>query len=188
VASIVADALGYDLHETWTARAAVAPHCHLVGPPGLDEGDGHWGQALLTRVPHGPVEDHHLGGFLFDPVERTLVTTDVTLDGGTLHIASAHFPHLEHFSPLLRWRLKGVLPDRDRPGLLMGDFNMWRWVSRFVVPGWHDTVKGATWPAHRPWFQIDHLLVTPGVAATDAAVVLAGGSDHLPIRARVELR
>ena len=70
----------------------------------------------------------------------------------------------------------------------MGDFNMWRWVSRFIVPGWHDTVRGPTWPTPRPRFQIDHILVTPRVEASDAEVVRIGGSDHLPIRARVGMR
>jgi endonuclease/exonuclease/phosphatase family metal-dependent hydrolase len=69
----------------------------------------------------------------------------------------------------------------------MGDFNMWRWLARFVVPGWRDTVRGATWPSHKRVFQIDHLLATAPVRATDAEVVNAGESDHLPIRARLSL-
>jgi endonuclease/exonuclease/phosphatase family metal-dependent hydrolase len=70
----------------------------------------------------------------------------------------------------------------------MGDFNMWRWLARFIVPGWSDTVRGPTWPAHRPLFQIDHLLATKPIAASDTEVVHAGESDHLPIRARLSLR
>jgi len=187
-AAVVAAELGYDVHQTWIARGGVDPKWHLAGPPGTPMGAGDWGQALLTRVPRGPVTDHHLGGFLFDKVHRTLCFTDIELDGGPLTIAMGHFPHLEHFSPLLRWRLRGVLPDPHHAALLMGDFNMWRWVSRFIVPGWHDTVRGATWPSPKPFFQIDHLLVTPKVVATEATVVRAGKSDHLPIRARVEIR
>ena len=78
-------------------------------------------------------------------------------------------------------------PDPHEAAVLIGDFNMWRWVTRFVVPGWRDTVRGATWPASRPLFQIDHVLTTQAVTATDAEVVVAGHSDHLPIRARVAL-
>jgi endonuclease/exonuclease/phosphatase family metal-dependent hydrolase len=89
---------------------------------------------------------------------------------------------------LLRWRLRGVVPDPHLPAVLMGDFNMWRWVARFIVPGWRDTVLGPTWPAPRPFFQIDHLMTTPRVEVTDAEVVPAGESDHLPIRARVSIR
>ena len=183
----VADALGYEIHQVWTARAVVKPKCHMVGRTGEPVGTGDWGQALLTRVPRGPVTEHRLDGFLYDKIDRAVMTTDIELDGGTLTVCASHFPHLEHFSPLLRWRLRGVVPDPHRPAMLIGDLNMWRWVTRFIVPGWRDTVRGATWPAPYPFFQIDHLLTTPSVVATDAEVVEAGKSDHWPIRARVSL-
>jgi endonuclease/exonuclease/phosphatase family metal-dependent hydrolase len=160
----------------------------VVGTAGAAVGTGDWGQALLTRVPRGPVEEHRLDAFVFDHSDRAVMTTEIEMASGTLTVCASHFPHLEHFSPLLRWRLRGVLPEPHRPAVLMGDFNMWRWVTRFVVPGWRDTVRGATWPSPRPVFQIDHLLVTPPVMATDTEVVRAGESDHLPIRARIRLR
>jgi endonuclease/exonuclease/phosphatase family metal-dependent hydrolase len=186
-AECAADALGYQLHQLWTARAVVEPKHKAVGPPGAPIGTGDWGQALLTRVPRGPVTEHHLDGFLFDPISRAVMTTPVELAGGTLTVCASHFPHLEHFSPLLRWRLRGVLPEPHDPAVLMGDLNMWRWVTRFVVPGWRDTARGPTWPSPRPVFQIDHILVTSPVVATGAEVVRAGHSDHLPIRATVGL-
>lgn len=188
IAEEVADALGYAVHEVWTARAIVEPRCQIVGGPGDTAGRGDWGQALLTRVPRGPVTDSRLSGFLADPTARTVLRTEVELDGSSLTVCASHFPHLEHVSPLLRWRLRGVLPDLHRPAVLVGDFNMWRWLTRFIVPGWSDTVRGSTWPAHRPVFQIDHVLATSGVVAADAEVVRAGESDHLPIRARLSLR
>ncbi len=187
LADEVADALGYDFHVAWGARGVIDSRCHLAGRAGTTGGTGDWGQALLTRIPHGPITEHRLDLFLFDPIDRSVLTTDVPMDGGSLTVCSAHFPHLEHMSPLLRWRLRGVVPDPHRPAVLLGDFNMWRWVARLVLPGWRDTVRGATWPAPRPVFEIDHVFATPSVAATDAEVVRAGRSDHFPIRARVSL-
>src|SRR5205085_936575 len=185
----VATALGYELYETWTCRSEVDPRCRVVGGDGAAAGDGDCGIALLTRVPRGAVSEHHLGGFVSDMADRKLIRADVELDGGPLTVCTSHFPHLEHFSPLLRWRLRPALPDVTQPAVLMGDFNMWRWVSRFVVPGWRDTVRGPTWPAHRrPMFQIDHLLTTSPVDATDTEVVDVGESDHLPIRAQLSVR
>jgi len=183
----VADALGYDLHEVWTARVVTEPTCKLVGRTGDAAGTGDLGQAFLTRVPRGPVVDNRLAGFVFDYTDRTVITTDIELDGVDVTVCASHFPHLEHFSPMLRWRLRSVLPDVDRPAVLMGDFNMWRWLARFIAPGWSDSVRGATWPAPRPMFQIDHLLTTEPLVATRAEVVRVGGSDHLPIRARIAL-
>jgi endonuclease/exonuclease/phosphatase family metal-dependent hydrolase len=188
IAQEVAEALGYDVHEIWTARGVTEPRVKLVGRPGEKVGDGHCGEAILTRVPHGAVTEHRLAGFLFDYTDRAVISTHVELEGINVSVSASHFPHLEHFSPLLRWRLRTVLPQADEPAVLMGDFNMWRWVARFVVPGWSDTVRGATWPALRPVFQIDHLLATPSIRTTDAEVVHTGESDHLPIRARLSLR
>jgi endonuclease/exonuclease/phosphatase family metal-dependent hydrolase len=188
VAQEVADALGYEVHEAWTARAIVKPRCQIAGRPGESVGTGDWGQAILTRVPRGPVTDNRLSGFLYDPTERAVLTTHIELDGVKVAMCASHFPHIEHISPLLRWRLPRVLPDTHEPAVLMGDFNMWRWLARLIVPGWSDTVRGATWPSHRPVFQIDHLLATKPLTATDAEVVYAGESDHLPIRARLSLR
>jgi endonuclease/exonuclease/phosphatase family metal-dependent hydrolase len=188
VAEEVADDLGYEAHQVWTARSIVKPRCQLVGRPGEPVGDGDWGQALLTRVPRGPVTDARLSGFLFDLTDRAVVRTEIELEGTKVAVCASHFPHVEHLSPLLRWRLRSVLPRADTPAVLMGDFNMWRWLARFIVPGWYDTVQGATWPAHRSVFQIDHLLATAPVVATEAEVVRTGESDHLPIRARLSLR
>jgi endonuclease/exonuclease/phosphatase family metal-dependent hydrolase len=188
IATEVAEALGYERHELWTGRGVVEPKCRIVGGAGEPVGTGDSGQALLTRVPRGPVSEHRLEGFLFDPHDRAVMTTEIEIDGGPLIVGASHFPHLEHISPLLRWRLRGVLPDTHRPAVLAGDFNMWRWVARFILPGWRDTVRGATWPSPRPVFQIDHLLTTPPVRATEAEVIRAGESDHLPIRARLSLR
>jgi endonuclease/exonuclease/phosphatase family metal-dependent hydrolase len=188
VAQEVADALGYELHQSWTARAIVKPKCQIVGGPEEDVGAGDWGQALLTRIPRGPVTDQRLSGFLFDLTDRAVLTTEIELDGTKVSLCASHFPHVEHISPLLRWRLRDVLPDNHEPAVLMGDFNMWRWLARFIVPGWSDTVRGPTWPAHRPVFQIDHLLATSPIRATETDVVRAGESDHLPIRARLSLK
>ena len=189
VAEEVAADLGYDVHHAWTARAIVKPKCQIVSRTHGTDGDGDWGQALLTRVPTGEVTEHRLSGFLYDVTDRAVLKTQVDLEGKKLTICASHLPHLEHMSPLLRWRLRSVLPSADEPAVLTGDFNMWRWVARLVVPRWVDTARGATWPAHRiPVFQIDHLLVTPPVRATDAEVVRAGESDHLPIRARLSIR
>src|SRR4051812_956884 len=72
IAEEVAVALGYELHETWTARAASQPKCHVVGRSGTPVGDGDCGQALLTRIPRGPVTEHRLDAFLFDISDRAV--------------------------------------------------------------------------------------------------------------------
>ncbi len=190
LAEQVAAALDYELHETWACRVTVDPVCRVVGHAGAPVGDGDSGQALLVRrgIAHGPVTVQPLGGFLFDDSDRAVISVELDVDGTAITVAGSHFPHLEHISPLLRWRLRRALPEPSQPAVVMGDFNMWGWVTRFVLPGWRRAVSGATWPAPRPVFQIDHLMATPSVVVEDAEVVRAGGSDHLPIRARITTR
>src|SRR3954470_8527951 len=79
IAEDVAHALGYELHEMWSARAVVSPRCLVVGRTGEPQGDGDWGQALLTRVPCGPVTDHRLSGFLLDATDRAVMEAEIEL-------------------------------------------------------------------------------------------------------------
>jgi endonuclease/exonuclease/phosphatase family metal-dependent hydrolase len=188
VADEVGAALGYDVGLVGMGRAVVEPKCRVVGPSDSAAGTGDFSLALLLRVPHGPVTHHRLDAFLGDHADRAVITATVDVDGAPLTVCASHFPHLEHLSPLLRWRLRDVIPPRDQPAVLIGDLNMWRWVTRIVAPGWRDAVRGATWPSPRPIFQIDHLLATPAVVATGGEVVKAGASDHLPVRARFSPR
>ncbi len=66
------------------------------------------------------------------------------------------------------------------------DCNFWGPVVDALLPGWHRTVRGRTWPAHRAHSQIAHVLVHGAVTASHAEVLPDVGSDHRPVR--VELR
>src|SRR5947209_377384 len=130
VAQEVAETLGYDLHEVWTARVVTEPTCRLVGRTGDSAGTGDLGQALLTRVPRGPVSDNRLSGFLLDHTDRTVLKTEIDVGGVNMTVCASHSPHLEHISPLLCWRLKRVLPTANTPAVLMGAFDIWsRWTG-----------------------------------------------------------
>src|SRR5207302_7846685 len=88
VAEEAADALGYEVHQTWTCRGVVEPRCRIVGRTGDPTGTGDLGQALLTRVPRGRVTEHRLDGFLFDPSDRAVMTADVEIDDATLTVCA----------------------------------------------------------------------------------------------------
>jgi endonuclease/exonuclease/phosphatase (EEP) superfamily protein YafD len=50
------------------------------------------------------------------------------------------------------------------------------------MPGFTLAVRGATWPAHRPRHQIDHIWVR-GLAVVHGEVLAPVGSDHLALTA-----
>jgi endonuclease/exonuclease/phosphatase family metal-dependent hydrolase len=56
---------------------------------------------------------------------------------------------------------------------------------RRIFPEWRSTVRGRTYPSHRPHSQIDHILVNEGVRCVSASVVNDDHSDHRPVRARL---
>ncbi len=65
--------------------------------------------------------------------------------------------------------------------------NTWGPLVRRFLPGWHRAVIGSTWPAWRPHSQIDHILCAGVARVVDGSVCPDFGSDHRPVRARLEL-
>ena len=94
---------------------------------------------------------------------------------------------LPHGPPLQLRRLAAAIPASDRPGILTGDCNFWGPPASALLPGWRRTVRGRTWPAHRPHSQIDHVFVRGGIEVVDAAVLPPVGSDHRAVRARLRI-
>ena len=101
--------------------------------------------------------------------------------------------HLTHrfTSPVQLARLTGKLAARSAAGaglptIIAGDLNMPR-LATLVAPGYRATVRGRTYPAGRPWIQLDHLLFRGRVRVSGAEVADPVGSDHLPIRAELRV-
>jgi endonuclease/exonuclease/phosphatase family metal-dependent hydrolase len=151
-------------------------------------GDGCWSLALITRKPIRASRTIDIWQLPLDPWRRCLLRAELDIDGTNLNVVGTHFAHLEVGSPLQSRALRRGLPPADRPGILVGDMNMWGWTIDAMTPsGWRRAVRGKTWPAPRPRHQIDHLLVTPSVEVVRGEVLADVGSDHLPIRARLRV-
>jgi len=141
------------------------------------------GIAVLTRLPVAGTDVLDLGRFGRDRVRR--VALRVTVGGPDVVVVGTHLPHIRHGSPVHVRRLQGLLPDTETPAVLMGDMNMWGPPLTAMLPGWSRAVRGRSWPAWRPLFQIDHILVTRVVRVMESGVVEIKGSDHLPVRAQL---
>lgn len=91
--------------------------------------------------------------------------------------------HQGQLADLARWT-----SEQRTPLVLAGDFNATPWsyaLTRFSRDGSVAAVPGLrpTWPAHIGFAQlpIDHVFVSPGIAAVGARRGAAAGSDHLPV-------
>jgi endonuclease/exonuclease/phosphatase family metal-dependent hydrolase len=187
VAALAAQ-LGYDhLHVPLSPSVvdpapAITPHPHRA--------DGTWGVALLSRLPIRTSRLVDMGRLVerWDVAHRWALLVDVEVGGSDLlSVAAIHLSFaLPNAAAQLR-RLAGALPG-DRASVVVGDCNLWGPVAAGLVPRHERAVRGRTWPAHRPHSQLDHILVTPELAVIASEVLAPAGSDHLPIRATLELR
>ena len=187
----VAAALGMSAVSVPLSRSTLHPKPALTSraDPSHATGDGDWCLALLSRKPIRTTRVVEMPPLRFDPSSRVLLLAEVDVDGTNLNVAGTHFTHLEFGSPLRTRALRRALPPADRPGVFLGDMNMWGWTIAAMAPdGWRRTVRGKTWPSRRPRHQIDHILATPSVEVISADVLPHLGSDHRAVRARLRVQ
>jgi endonuclease/exonuclease/phosphatase family metal-dependent hydrolase len=148
---------------------------------------GQWGIAMVSRLPVREVEVLPLGQLPRDPARRAVIRGVVDLAGGPITVHGTHMSHITHGSHA-QYRLLGTkLPPLSSAAVLVGDMNLWGPPVSSYVRGWRRAVVGRTWPAPRPHSQLDHMMVTPAVAVTDARVAGFSGSDHRPVVATLSL-
>jgi endonuclease/exonuclease/phosphatase family metal-dependent hydrolase len=141
--------------------------------------------ALLTRQPMERVEDLALPSGCCGP--RLVVRAYVRHGDRTVRAACTHLCHLPHGSVRQLMALRRWLDDPVPVDVFAGDLNMWRAVVTRLLPTLRPVVEQATWPAHRPHSQIDHVLLGPAFAGGVGQPVSAGASDHLAVRTELRL-
>jgi endonuclease/exonuclease/phosphatase family metal-dependent hydrolase len=147
-----------------------------------DAGRGQWGLAVLTALPVTGYEVADLGPTPAEKMSRAAQLVTVTTPGGaSLRVVNTHLT-CRLFSPVQLVRLTRWLATGTAPTVIAGDLNMPGPVSGLAV-GYSPAVNGQTYPAHRPLLQLDQMLTSPAVRASDGRVLPPVGSDHLPIRA-----
>jgi endonuclease/exonuclease/phosphatase family metal-dependent hydrolase len=151
-----------------------------AGPADRPFARGHWGLALLSRLPVRDVQMIHLGRLKRDPADRVVVRGTIDLRDGELTVCGTHMSHITHGSHAQYRRLSKQLPPVGAAAALAGDMNLWGPPTSSYFRGWRRAVTGRSWPAHRPHSQLDHVLVTQSVTVCDARIGGFAGSDHRP--------
>ncbi|HEX5266379.1 MAG TPA: endonuclease/exonuclease/phosphatase family protein [Acidimicrobiales bacterium] len=176
--------LGYTVSHSVMGRGRVTGRRPRLCPEAVAQGT--LVVSLLSRLPVVATEVQDLRVMPMDTAPRRLaVHADIDVDGERFTYVVTHLDHLSHGSPVQLRQLVRRLPGPDRPTALAGDMNMWGPLLSLQMPGWSRAVRGRTWPRPRPHSQIDHIMVNRAVRPVDWAVLQAGRSDHLPVRATV---
>ncbi len=173
-------ALGVALHR---AELCALQSRSVLGVP-ADGGPGRLCISVLTALPVIGYEVIALGHGPGDSIPRVAQVVLLRLPaGGLLRLVNCHLT-FSVASPLQLRRLWRPLRSDPVPTVIAGDLNMPALVAR-RFRGLTELVRGATFPAHQPVLQLDHVLVSGGIRAGSGTVLPAAGSDHLPVRARL---
>ena len=151
---------------------------------------GIWCLAIATRLPVLDRRELPMGRVFRDPTGvRKALQIDLDVGGARLSLVGLHVSSKLYFAgPVTHLRtLRPSLPRGPEPAVVAGDFNLWGPGVVSLLRGWRRTVRGATYPAHRPHSQIDHVLVNRAVECVESEVVAPFGSDHLAVWARLAI-
>jgi endonuclease/exonuclease/phosphatase family metal-dependent hydrolase len=137
-----------------------------------------------------------------EPVElptlepRGAVRADLVVEGRRLRVLGMH---LDLSGLRRREQIRAVMRHcrecaRACPTVLLGDFNQWGRTTgafREFAGGWHVPAIGNSFPSRRPIAPLDRVVHSPEWTCRHAEVhhsaLAAVASDHLPIRAMLEL-
>ena len=149
---------------------------------------GQWGLSLLTSLPIEEMRVEQLGRLRRERVSRALIVARLNDGNHSFYVLAVHGAHITHGSRQLYRRINKSALDLDQtlPIIIAGDFNCWRPLLRFFLPGWRSLVRARTWPARHPHSQIDHILGR-GPWRILGGGSSEGGSDHRALVADVTL-
>lgn len=166
------------------ARLGYTP---LAGPT-LLRPDGHYGNALLTRLPVQAVRLEDLSVPGREP--RGALGAVLRAGRGRVTVIATHLGLAPWERRRQMLRLLALVRASDKPAVLLGDLNEWflwgrplRWLRRHFGR----TPAPATFPARWPVFALDRIWVEPSHLLERIEVHRAApakeASDHLPLRA-----
>ena len=164
----------------------------VPGPTLLDH-TGHYGNALLTRLPVESVKRIDLSVARREPRGAL----DVTLISayGDLRVMATHLGLVpSERRAQIRRLLACILHQQAVTTVLLGDLNewfLWRRSLRWLYSSFDPTPAPPTFPSGFPVFALDRIWVRPRRRLRELKVhkqpLARQASDHLPLRAVIEL-
>lgn len=194
-----ADIVGLQEVDSRPSRSAAAQavelarrlSCELVEGPLLREGDGHYGNALLTRWPVQPLRQELLPLWRGEP--RGFIHAATQVPGiGEWHVLVTHLSvgNVSRRRQLVA--MAGELAATPPPAVLLADLNEWNgWARGLAGLGRAATLLRSppSFPSRRPMLRLDRIAVRSCIASREAWVhrsaLAALASDHLPVLAEL---
>lgn len=182
-------------------RLAAITGLQAVPGPTIREGDGYYGNALLTR--HSVIDVTEISLSYRGREPRGMMDVIVDLGIASIRVIVTHFGlqarERRHqvdsvLSILERQRGQSGAPSPSDPVVLLGDFNEWR-ARSVTLSRLHEAFGRApavrTFPSYFPLFALDRIWVRPRRtlrgATAERTPLSKIASDHLPLRATLTL-
>lgn len=163
----------------------------------LDKGSGHYGNALLTRLPVVSVDKIDISHGNHEP--RGVLDVALEHDAHRFRVLATHLGLWPNERRVQARKLLALLQAdtgraEDEFTILLGDFNEWltwgrplRWLRKHF----RGTVTRRTFPARWPLLALDRIWVRPGHVVERISAVRSPltrvASDHLPLLAEIRL-
>jgi endonuclease/exonuclease/phosphatase family metal-dependent hydrolase len=191
--AVAAEAMGAKEHQFVSALSGTPGGTWMAATGDEQPGSASYGIALLSRhpvvswrvvrlpalgasVPLWSTWNHRL----FMARDEPRVAVAAVLDGpfGEVTVCNTHLSFIPGWSAMQLRRLVRSLTGTREPIVVMGDLNM-RAPQATRLTGMRSIASAATFPAHAPTRQIDHVLVRGDLQATGPAeAVRLPLSDH----------
>jgi endonuclease/exonuclease/phosphatase family metal-dependent hydrolase len=129
-----------------------------------------------------------LGKLPREKVTRCVIVAELMDGDKSFYCVAVHGAHISHGSYFQYRKISNIVANLNPvlPVVMAGDFNCWRPLLRFFLPGWRSMVRARTWPARMPHSQIDHIL-TRGPWRRGPGRSVNGGSDHRALVTEIDL-
>ena len=175
-----------DLAES-VAAAVGGELYRYTSPTTMRRYPAQWTVAIISTLPAARIDDTEIPSMY----GRERKMPRIRLTGSGVVIAGAHLDgiHAARTRPDLwlrqRREFRRHAAEND---IITGDLNMWSPVVNRDARPLRNAINGATWPAHRPHSQIDHILVSDRLDVRESQVHPNMGSDHRAVSALLSIR
>lgn len=162
---------------------------HRVEARTVQRPDRDYGHLLWSRWPLASADVRELPGGAIEP--RAAIDAMVATPAGRLRVLAAHFGLFPRDRRRQAASLGSWAGNTEIPTIALGDFNEWRRegpAHRALSASLPVRVDAPSWPARRPFFALDRLYASQGIAglrrvepSPSIAKAAALASDHLPL-------